>query len=104
MQRELMSAAQALLIAAKLRSVLSERRAMRRKSFRSQKKFSTKCRHLYIFSSISKGFFRCGLCEMQISVPRSFISSMIQLLSKALSASMASNDSPLINGATPTVS
>ena len=101
---ELMRAAQALMIAAKLRSVLSVRKAMRRKSFRSQKKFSTKCRHLYISSSIVSGSLRCGRWEMQMVAPRAFISSMIQLLSKALSAKSASNDRPWIRGATPTVS
>lgn len=41
---------------------------------------------------------------MQISAPRAFISSMIQLLSQALSPSDASNFRPLMGGATPTVS
>ncbi len=91
-------------MAEKLTPVLSERMAIRRKSFRLQKKFSTKCLQPYITSSISKGAVRCGRCEMQISAPRWFISLMIQFASKALSASKASNFNPLISGSTPIVS
>ena len=102
--RLLSKAEQAWIMAEKLVSVLSERMAIRRKSFRLQKKFSTKCRQPYITSSISSGSLRCGRCEMQINAPRSFTSSMIQLASKALSASKASKESPRISGSTPIVS
>jgi hypothetical protein len=45
-QRELMTAAQRLIMAAKLGSVLSARMAIRLNSLSLQKKFSTRWRHL----------------------------------------------------------
>ena len=53
---------------------------------------------------MGKGAERRGWWEMQITAPRPFISAMIQLLSYALSASIAPNLTPLIRGATPKVS
>lgn len=103
-QRALMRLAQAWIMALKHVSVFSDRSAMRLNSLSLQKKFSTRWRHLYISSSISRGRLRCGRCEMQIVAPRVFISSTIQLLSKALSARIASKEMSRISGATPTVS
>jgi hypothetical protein len=102
--RELMTAAERWIIAPKLASVLSLRMAMRLNSLSLQKKFSTRCRHLYISVSMASGFVRRECWEMTIMAPRSFSSRMIQLESKALSAMRAAKETPSISGATPTVS
>lgn len=51
--RELMTAAQRWIIAPKLASVLSLRMAMRLNSLSLHKKFSMRCRHLYILASMA---------------------------------------------------
>ena len=64
---ELRRAAQAFMIAGKLRSVLSVRRAMRRKSFRSQKTFLNRCHPPFVHLAIdSQGSASLGRCDMQI--------------------------------------
>src|SRR3954471_18042854 len=77
---------------------------MRLNSFSLQKKFSIKCRHLYISRSISSGVVRRGCWAMTTLAPRSFRSAMISLLSKAVSPINASKASPSMSGGTPTVS
>src|SRR5207247_1935530 len=101
---EFITAAVRLIIASKLRSVLSARMAIRLNSLSLQKKFSIRCRHLYISSSMARGFARRGCWEMTTFAPRSSRSAMMALLSNALSAISASKASPSISGGTPTVS
>src|SRR5436309_14039162 len=79
---EFITAAVRLIIASKLRSVLSARMAIRLNSLSLQKKFSIRCRHLYISSSMARGFARRGCWEMTTFAPRSSRSAMMALLSK----------------------
>jgi len=85
----LINMAQILVMEEKFLSVLSQRMAMVLYCLSLQKKFSIKCRHLYISLSISRGCLRCGLCEITIFALRLFISLIIQSQSKALSTIMA---------------
>src|SRR3954447_11746242 len=80
------------------------RRAMRLNSFSLQKKFSIKCRHLYISRSMSSGVERRGCWAMTALAPRSFRSATMSLLSKAVSPISAPKASPSMSGGTPTVS
>src|SRR6185436_13337388 len=91
-------------MAAKLWSVLSARRAMRLNSFSLQKKFSIKCRHLYISRSKASGVVRRGCWAMTALAPRSFRSATMSLLSNAVSPISAPKASPSRSGGTPTVS
>src|SRR3954453_4341265 len=77
---------------------------MRLNSFSLQKKFSIKCRHLYISRSISSGVVRRGCWAMTTLAPRSFRFAMISLLSNAVSPISAPKASPSMSGGTPTVS
>ena len=92
------------IIAAKLVSVFSYLVAMRRNCLRSQKKFSTRWRHLYIAKSHGIERTRSALGGMTAMAPRLSSSARIQSMSKALSASRASKSIPSINGATPMLS
>ena len=92
------------IIAAKLVSVFSYLVAMRRNCLRSQKKFSTRWRHLYIAKSHWIERTRSALGGMTAMAPRLSSSARIQSMSKALSASRASKSIPSINGATPMLS
>src|SRR3954469_12504039 len=77
---------------------------MRLNSFSLQKKFSIKCRHLYISRSMSSGVVRRGCWAMTTLAPRSFRSATMSLLSKAVSPISAPNVTPSMSGGTPTVS
>ena len=77
---------------------------VRLNSFSLQKKFSIKCRHLYISRSMSSGVVRRGCWAMTTLAPRSFRSATMSLLSKAVSPISAPNVTPSISGGTPTVS
>jgi hypothetical protein len=68
--REFMTAAAMYIMLEKLLSVLSLRMAMRLYSLSLQKKFSIKCRHLYISLSISSGSARLECWEMAAFAPR----------------------------------
>ena len=92
------------IIAAKLVSVFSYLVAMRRNCLRSQKKFSTRWRHLYIPKSHGIERARSALGGITAMAPRLSSSARIQSMSKALSASRASKSIPSINGATPMLS
>lgn len=85
-------------------SLLSARIAMRLNSLSLQKKFSIRCRHLYISRSRGGGFERLGCWEMTTVAPLSFSSAMMTLLSNALSAIKASNSRLSISGDTSTLS
>lgn len=63
-------------MALKLLSVLSARIAMRLNSLNLQKKFSIRCRHLYISRSRGSGFERLGCWEMTAVAPLSSSSAM----------------------------
>src|SRR5882762_10743820 len=84
--REFITAAARWIMEAKLWSVLSARMAIRLNSFSLPKKFSIRCRHLYISSSMARGIARRGCWEMTALAPRASISAMMALLSNALSA------------------
>src|SRR4051812_37642166 len=77
---------------------------MRLNSFSLQKKFSIKCRHLYISRSMSSGVERRGCWAMTALAPRSFRSATMSLLSNAVSPISAPKASPSMSGGTPTVS
>src|SRR4051795_7585489 len=77
---------------------------MRLNSFSLQKKFSIKCRHLYISRSMSSGVVRRGCWAMTALAPRPSRSAIRALLSKAVSAISAPKASPSMSGGTPAVS
>jgi hypothetical protein len=68
--RELMTPATSWIMAAKLRSVLQARMAMRLNSLSLPKKFSMRWRHLYISASISSGWARRECWDMTTLAPR----------------------------------
>ncbi len=80
--------------------------AMPLNSLRLAKTVSMRWRHMSMLmsASMSRGAICCGRCEITISAPRWFISSMIELASNALSAEGASKAISVIKGATPIVS
>ena len=61
--REFVTAAARWIMEAKLWSVLSARMAMRLNFLILPKKFLMRCRHLYISSSMTRGFARRGCQE-----------------------------------------
>src|SRR6186997_1766684 len=77
---------------------------MRLNSLSLPKKFSMRCRHLYIPSSMVSGFARRGCWEMTTLAPRASRSAIMALLSNALSAISASKANPSMSGGMPTVS
>ena len=72
--------------------------------FNLQKKFSTKCRHLYISLSYSRGALRLLRGGITTLLPRSVKSLTSQSASNALSASSAPNSLSLIKGSIPQMS
>src|SRR5690554_1092580 len=102
--RAFSTAAAKWIMALKLESVLSDLMAIRLNSLSLQKKFSIRWRHLYISASIFNGWIRRGCWEITILAPRSSRSSMMTLLSKALSAMNASKLTPSRSGLMPMVS
>src|SRR6516165_1417200 len=78
--------------------------AMRLNSLSFPKKFSMRCRHLYISLSMARGLERRGCWEMTILAPRASSSAMMALLSKAMSAISAPKANPSMSGGRPTVS
>src|SRR5690554_5275936 len=102
--RAFSTAAAKWIMALKLESVLSDLMAIRLNSLSLQKKFSIRWRHLYISASIFNGWIRRGCWEITILAPRSSRSSMMTLLSKALSAMNASKLTPSRSGSMPMVS
>ena len=78
--------------------------AMRRNSLSLQKKFSTRCRHLYISKSQGIVVTRLALGGITAAAPRSSRSARIASLSKALSARSALKSRSVRSGATPALS
>src|SRR3954470_22784490 len=77
---------------------------MRRNSLILQKKFSTRCRHLYISKSQGIVVTRLDLGGITAAAPRSARSARIASLSKALSARSAAKSRSVRSGATPALS
>src|SRR5215213_11505960 len=77
---------------------------MRLNSFSLQKKFSIRCRHLYISVSMASGVVRRGCWAITTLAPRASRSAIRALLSNAVSPISAPKASPSMRGGTPTVS
>lgn len=99
-----MAAAARWIMAEKLRSVLSLRKATRLNSLSLQKKFSIRCRHLEISVSIWRGQVRRECWAITTLAPRSSRSAIKAFESKAVSAIRPPKAPLSISGATPTVS
>src|SRR3982751_6940795 len=68
---------------------------MRLNSFSLQKKFSIRCRHLYISAPMASGVVRRGCWAMTALAPRPSRSAIRALLSKAVSAISAPKGEPV---------
>ena len=69
-----------------------------------EKKFSTRCLHLYISASCGIGALRSDLAGMTAMAPRALSVARKVSLSNALSPRRAPKSTPAINGSTPMLS